>query len=191
MERKTRVFCSILAILLCVSLTCLLVGCYGSSSTRSSKSSSTSQVTSTHTKTETYDYLPKNTAPPMPKYEDSRWPTRNPDLLAIPESNRWYNAWSSAGTNCTIAGPVVNVYQAQDSNGMPIFIDIGAPYPSNDSVSLVVWAYQYDDFAQMINEVDDGGAWISVTGYLSVYNGQLQFNAGDGYVEYTWWTHVS
>ena len=126
-----------------------------------------------------------------PAYEDSRWPTRNPQLLAIPESQRWYNAWASAETWCTIAGPVANVYQAKDSNGMPIFIDIGTAYPNNDSVALVVWGYQYDEFAQMINAVDDGGAWISITGYLSVYNGSLQFNAGETYVEYTWWTNVS
>jgi len=42
-----------------------------------------------------------------------------------------------------------------------------------------------------LDAVDDGGAWLSVTGYLGVYNGLLQFDAGEGYIEYTWWTHVS
>lgn len=126
-----------------------------------------------------------------PRYEDERWPTTNSQLLAIPESQRYYNAWDHVWTTCTVAGPVVNVYQAWDSAGAPIFINIGARYPSSECVTLVVWADSYGDFAEMIDAVDDGGAWLSVTGYLSEYDGGLQFDSGDGYVEYTWWTGVS
>ncbi len=32
--------------------------------------------------------------------------------------------------------------------------------------------------------MNDGG-WLTVTGYLSEYNGNLPFNISDGYVEYT------
>lgn len=128
--------------------------------------------------------------PQEPLYEDARWPTTNPSLLAIPEGNRYYNAWNHVWTTCTIAGPVVNVYQARDSAGMPIFISIGEAYPSSNCVTLVVWADAYYDFERMINAVDDGGAWLSVTGYLSEYNGGLQFDISDGYVEYTWWEDV-
>lgn len=120
-------------------------------------------------------------------YDDPRWPTTNLQLLAIPEEDRYYNAWNHVWTNCTVAGPVVNVFQAKDSAGAPIFISIGANYPSRDCVTLVVWADAYYDFAEMINAVDDGDAWLSVTGYLSEYNGGLQFDISDGYVEYTWW----
>ena len=56
---------------------------------------------------------------------------------------------------------------------MPIFISIGEAYPSMNCVTLVVWADAYYGFEQMINAVDDGGAWLSVTGYLSEYNGGL------------------
>lgn len=125
-----------------------------------------------------------------PFYSDSRWPTRNSELLAIPEENRYYNAWNHVWTTCTVAGPVVNVYQAKESAGMPIFISIGEAYPSTNCVTLVVWADAYYGFEQMINAVDDGGAWLSVTGYLSEYNGGLQFDISDGYVEYTWWEDV-
>ena len=138
----------------------------------------------------TYGSTPKWLTPSKPRYKDSRWPTTNKQLLAIPESERWYNAWANAGSNCTIAGPVVKVYKDTESYGMPIFVDIGKSYPSDESVTLVVWAGQYYDFAQNINDVDNGGAWLSVTGYLSVYDGRLQFNADDGYIEYTWWTNV-
>lgn len=125
-----------------------------------------------------------------PEYADSRWPTHASELLAIPEENRYYNAWNHVWTTCTVAGPVVNVYQAKDEPGAPIFISIGDYYPSSDCVTLVVWADAYYDFERMINAVDDGGAWLSVTGYLSEYNGNLQFDISDGYVEYTWWEDV-
>ena len=177
------VICALaMGVLLCSS------GCY--SSHTASKSSPSASVSATKNM-QNYNTWKAPSVPKTPTYEDSRWPTRNSELLAIPESNRWYNAWGSAGTYCTVAGPVVNVYQATESNGMPIFIDIGAAYPSDESVSLVIWGDQYYDFEQMINDVDNGGAWISVTGYLSVYEGRLQFDAGDGYIEYTWWTHTN
>ena len=96
---------------------------------------------------------------------------------------------SHIGETCTVAGPVVDVYQAKDANGMPIFIDIGAAYPSENRVTLVVWAEHYDDFAEMINAVDHGGAWLSVTSYLDVYEGSLQMNSDNG-CDYTWWTGV-
>ena len=72
---------------------------------------------------------------------------------------------------------------------MPIFIDIGAAYPSNNRVTLVVWGEHYDDFAEMINAVDHGNAWLSVTSYLEVYEGSLQMNSDNG-CDYTWWTDV-
>ena len=128
---------------------------------------------------------------PEPEYEDPLWPTTNSQLLAIPESERWYNAAQHVGTTCTVAGPVVNVYQAKESRGMPIFVDIGEAYPSSRSVTLLIWAEALSDFEEMLNEVDDGDAWISVTGYLGTYEGRLQFNIDDGPVQYTWWTHVS
>ncbi|MBQ9020964.1 MAG: hypothetical protein IJ113_02965 [Eggerthellaceae bacterium] len=137
--------------------------------------------------TETKPSTQTPTAPKQPQYADNRWPTTSPDLLAIPEENRWYNAWNYAGTSCTIAGPVKRVYQAKESSGMPIFIDIGEAYPNQNAVTLLVWGDQYYDFEEMINAVDDGGAWLQVSGYLSVYEGQLQFDAGEGYIEYTWW----
>ena len=84
----------------------------------------------------------------------------------------------------------MNVYQAKDEPGMPIFIDIGVEYPSGNGVTLLVWADHYDQFAEMINDVDDGGAWLSVTGYMGVYNGRPQFDSGEGYLEYRWWTGV-
>lgn len=130
---------------------------------------------------------------PAPQYEDTRWPTTSPELLAIPESNRWYNARNHVGTTCTIAGPVVGVYCAEDSAGKPVFVNIGAAYPNQECVQLVVWTEgDWSSFSRMLTDVDmTPNCWLSVTGYLSSYNGYMQFDTSDGYVEYTWWTNVS
>lgn len=127
----------------------------------------------------------------IPQYEDERWQTTVPELVAVPESERWYNARDHMGTTCTVVGPVVNVYQATDEAGMPVFVDIGEEYPSGGNVTLVIWAQDIDPFLDMLNVVDDGGAWISVTGYLNNYEGMPQFNTSMSGIEFTWWTNVS
>lgn len=124
----------------------------------------------------------------MRRLEEST-PEAIAERLDISPTDLWHNAGSHIGETCTVAGPVVDVYQAKDANGMPIFIDIGAAYPSENRVTLVVWAEHYDDFAEMINAVDHGGAWLSVTSYLDVYEGSLQMNSDNG-CDYTWWTGV-
>lgn len=130
---------------------------------------------------------PKQTTPET--YVDPRWPTTNSQLLAIPEEQRWYNAWGSVETTCTIAGPVIDVYQATNEYGAPIFVNIGADYPDPDCVTLVVWADDEAEFDSTLHDIDHGNAWISVTSYLTTYNGYLQFST-DNYVEWTYWTEV-
>ncbi|MBR0404099.1 MAG: hypothetical protein IJI68_02685 [Eggerthellaceae bacterium] len=129
-------------------------------------------------------------APEPERYADARWPTTNQELLAIPEEQRWYNAWNSVETTCTIVGPVVDVYQATDEYGMPIFVTIGVDYPNPDSVTLVVWADEEEAFDSTLHAIDHGNAWIAVTSYLTTYNGYLQFSS-DNYVEWKNWTGVS
>lgn len=130
---------------------------------------------------------PKQTTPET--YVDPRWPTTNSQLLAIPEEQRWYNAWGSVETTCTIAGPVIDVYQATNEYGAPIFVNIGADYPDPDCVTLVIWADDEAEFDSTLHDIDHGNAWISVTSYLTTYNGYLQFST-DNYVEWTYWTGV-
>lgn len=130
---------------------------------------------------------PKQTTPET--YVDPRWPTTNSQLLAIPEEQRWYNAWGSVETTCTIAGPVIDVYQATNEYGAPIFVNIGADYPDPDCVTLVIWADDEAEFDSTLHDIDHGNAWISVTSYLTTYNGYLQFST-DNYVEWTYWTEV-
>ena len=126
----------------------------------------------------------------VPQHKDERWPTTSPTLIAIPEYQRWYNARQHMGSCCTIVGPVISVFQATDEPGAPVFVDIGEAYPSNGNVTLLIWAQDIAPFLDMLNDVDDGGAWISVTGYLNNYEGMPQFNSAMSAIECTWWTNV-
>lgn len=184
MAKNNGCLLGVVAIIVCLVLA---NGAGGNKASLSSTQNTSSGASSTSISTTS----PNSSSSSARKYEDSRWPTTNRQLLAIPEEQRWYNAQSCVGANCTLAGPVVNVYQAKDSSGMPIFIDVGTNYRSSDGFTLLVWADAYDDFSDMINAVDDGDAWLQVSGYLSLYNGRPQFDISDGYIEYTWWEHVS
>lgn len=131
---------------------------------------------------------PSSTAP---RYEDSRWPTTDSSLLAIPESNRWYNAAGKAGTRCTVAGPVKSVDFHGEVSGKPVFVDIGATYPSSSRVTLVVWTDgDWSDFSSMLTDVDtEPNCWLEVTGNLENYNDHLQFTSNDS-LSFRWWTNV-
>lgn len=192
--RLTRVCCSVMAALCLV----LPAGCYSYSPDSASKAKDPKTEAPAAFAPDTdseasswYDSKDYGIPDSGPEYDNPLWPTTNSQLLAILESERWYNAAQHAGTTCTVAGPVINVYQAKESRGMPVFVDIGEAYPSSRSVTLLIWAEALDNFEEMLNEVDVGDAWISVTGYLGTYEGRLQFNIDDGPVQYTWWTHVS
>ena len=180
--------------LLAAALACSLCGCHYSSNPAPSKSKK--QETSTSQSEDQYwEQRQRELEREQEAYEEEmrRLEESTPEAIAerlgIPQSQLWYNVGDRIGETCTVAGPVVDVYQAKDANGMPIFIDIGAAYPSNNRVTLVVWGEHYDDFAEMINAVDHGGAWLSVTSYLEVYEGSLQMNSDNG-CDYTWWTGV-
>ncbi len=191
-NRKQSARCKRLVLLLTIAIAlCLGLCTCGSSryTTGTEKSSSTTSASKSTNQnqgqyTDTWRQ-PKQSTPET--YVDPRWPTTNPQLLAIPEEQRWYNAWGCVETTCTIAGPVIDVYQATDEYGAPIFVNIGADYPDPDCVTLVIWADDEAEFDSTLHDIDHGNAWISVTSYLTTYNGYLQFSS-DNYVEWTYWT---
>lgn len=125
------------------------------------------------------------------RYVDPEWPTTDSELLAVPDENRWYFSYYHIGETHTVVGPVVRVYQAMDEAGQPIFIDIGNEYPAARRFTVVIWAEDLDNgFREMVEDVDDGGAWLSVTGYISSYDDVPQMSSGDGPMSFTWYTDV-
>lgn len=162
-----------------------------SSSASSSQSSKSGSAENLSSKSDSSSASSSSTLAVPPPYADSRWPTNDPELLGIPESNRYYAAGSYVGEIHTVAGPVVNVYQATQSRGMPIFVNIGAKYPSSECFTLLIWAEDLNgDIEEMLDAVDQGNAWIEVTGYVSLYEGRAQIQTGDGPIEFTWWANV-
>ncbi len=132
-----------------------------------------------------YEYEPIEVAEPEPL--DPNWPTTNAEILAIPEGDRWYNANARVGSFGTIAGPVASVYQAVNSPGMPVFVNIGNAYPNGNRTQVIIWGERIAEFEKMLDAIDDGGAWVSVTGYIGSYEGVPQIDVNDSYTEWTWW----
>lgn len=116
------------------------------------------------------------------------WPTENSNLQAIPEKDRWYNARKQIGSRGTIVGPVIDVFQATGSKGQPIFINIGKNYPDSDRAQVVIWGDRASEFADVLNKVDHGNAWVSVTGKISEYNGVVEINTDDTDTKWRTWT---
>ncbi len=68
---------------------------------------------------------------------------------------------------------------------------IGAAYPNKKRVSIVIWDEDIDGNRQLLDDVfGRSNCWISVTGYLSKYNGNMQMKSSNG-LSYTWWTGVN
>lgn len=123
---------------------------------------------------------------PEPTYSDERWPTTNSELLAIPEADRWYNSYKRVGSRGTIAGPVMSVVPLDNR----VMVNIGNDYPDPDRAQIVIWSEDVSDFAEMLDEIDSGRAWISMKGRISSYDEVAEIDVGDGPVKYTWWTDV-
>lgn len=138
-------------------------------------------------KSEQKDTTTNNDTYSKPKV-DTRWPTTEPELLSIPESQRWYTASSRIGTYGTIAGPVKNIYYASNSKGHPTFIDIGTGY--SGEAQIVIWESEYFDCQSLIDDAYNLDAWVSVTGQITSYNGKPQITS-NGYISWRTWWNVS
>lgn len=162
-------------------------GCSGTTSNKPAQTKSTTPAATAKANQSSQMPVAQTTAS-KPSYQDPRWPTTNSELLAIPESDRWYNASEKIGEYGTIAGPVKSVYQAKNSPGMPVFINIGADYPSSERAQVVLWVEDVPYCEEMLHAIDHGNAWIAITGQISLYNGVPEINFSDGPVSWTYWT---
>lgn len=116
-------------------------------------------------------------------YSDPRWPTTHPELLAIPEADRWYNSRERVGSHGTIAGPVASVAYLDNR----VMVNIGADYPDPGRAQVVIWAEQVSDFQDILNDIDHGGAWVAVSGQIRAYDGVAEIDVGDGPTDWRWW----
>lgn len=127
-----------------------------------------------------------STADPESPYSDPRWPTSNTELMAIPEADRWYNSRRRVGSHGTIVGPVADVDVLDDR----VMVNIGADYPDPDRVQIVIWAERWEDFQDILSEIDVGDPWVSVSGEISEYDGVAEIDVNDSDTEWRWWADV-
>ena len=81
----------------------------------------------------------------------------------------WTEAKGHIGETVTVYGPVKDSSYLRESNGQPTYIDIGAAYPDDSRVSMVVWGEDRGNFP------DDPecmylGKTVCVTGELYAYD---------------------
>jgi hypothetical protein len=74
---------------------------------------------------------------------------------------------------------------------MPVFVNIGNAYPSSNRAQIIIWGDRVAEFESMLQQIDHGNAWVSVTGYIGSYEGVPQIDVNDGETQWRWWTNVS
>jgi hypothetical protein len=187
MEQKSNYGGIILSVVVAVFMGCGFLSMLSSCATRNAKTYE-APVAQQESRESNADVQPAPNPtpiePPQPTYSDPRWPTTNSELLAIPESSRWYTAKERVYTTGTIAGPVASVAPLDGR----VMINIGNDYPNPNRAQIIIWSERVSEFADMLSEIDHGGAWVSFTGYISEYDGIPEINPNNGYTEWTWWT---
>lgn len=130
----------------------------------------------------TNDTKPGASTNQEPTYSDPRWPTTDAELLAIPEADRWYNAWKKVDSYGTIAGPVVSVAYLDDR----VMVNVGADYPDPDRAQVVIWAERVSDFEDILGEIDHEDTWVSVSGKISEYDGVAEIDVNESRTKWRW-----
>ena len=70
----------------------------------------------------------------------------------------------------TVCGPVEGAHYALESNGKPTFLNMGADYPDEERVSVLIWDdYRYNFPSEP--ELHYLGKWVCVYGFIYSYRG--------------------
>lgn len=85
----------------------------------------------------------------------------------------WDEAGSYVGQTVTVYGPVASTRYVSSSNGEPTYINIGADYPDDNRLQVVIWG---EDRARFSSAPESAykGETIAVTGTLETYQGVLE-----------------
>ena len=118
--------------------------------------------------TSTPTFVPEPTATPSPTPTLIPEPTPTPDLC--PGAIQWYDAINYIGTYATVIGPVVSAYWAQEEQGKPTFLNLGAAYPDPSRFTVLMWIDARWNFDFAPEEVYLG-ATVCVSGLIELYEG--------------------
>ncbi|MEG0504172.1 MAG: hypothetical protein RR547_05965 [Raoultibacter sp.] len=80
----------------------------------------------------------------------------------------WTEAKQHIGETVTVYGTVVGSTFASESNEQPTYINLGAPYPDLNRVSIVVWGEDRGSFSQPPEDMYLGKT-VCVTGEIYIY----------------------
>lgn len=100
---------------------------------------------------------------------------QEPDCV---EAIAWDEAESHEGERGTVRGPVVGSTYAENANGQPTFLNLGADHPDPDRFSVVIWndvRAQFDQNPELLFVGQD----ICVAGDIQMYEGSPQIELTD------------
>lgn len=88
----------------------------------------------------------------------------------------WSKARTRLGQKATVCGPVVSTRSATSTSGRPTFLNIGAPYPDRNRVTVLIWGENLGHFDDD-PESAYGYRTICVTGTVKTYQGAVEIEA--------------
>lgn len=84
----------------------------------------------------------------------------------------WRDAGSFTGRWIAVSGPVAEITQSEKSRGAPTWINIGARYPDQNRLTLVIWEDERHLFQSIIPNI--GSHVVCALGEVSTYKGIAQ-----------------
>ncbi len=93
-----------------------------------------------------------------------------------PYAVSWQEAYQCIGETVTIYGPVVEIEYAESSSNQPTFIDIGAPYPDENRLTVVIWGEDRNAFPEAPELLYEGKT-ICITGEVYLYDNVCNIKA--------------
>ena len=82
----------------------------------------------------------------------------------------WQEAAQHVGETITVYGPVAGTGYSSNSNGQPTFIDLGAAYPDQNRVTIVIWGEDRGAFPEAPEKMYAGKS-LCVTGEVYTHGG--------------------
>ena len=104
------------------------------------------------------------------------------DSDEYPDSISWKDAGDHVGETVTIKGEIAEVNYSSESNGKPIFIDLGKAYPAEGRVTATIWEEDQDNFGIEPEDFDSEypvGDTIYVKGTVEVYEDAYSIKVSD------------
>jgi hypothetical protein len=77
-----------------------------------------------------------------------------------------------------LKGRVARVHYARSAAGSPTFIDLGAAYPSQRRLTLVIWGRDRENFPASPERLFRKGQIVCAQGVPRLYRGAVQMEVG-------------